>query len=104
MEATKQIDSKSPCEWDGDCCRKEGNCCLKEGDFHSHSCSFFLQNALASSSGMVCRVYSRNEDSIGNPTVTEGMDGIVSCLFREEEDNGSRRQGVWIELECTYMG
>ena len=104
MEATKQIDSKSPCEWDGDCCRKERNCCLKEGDFHSHSCSFFLQNALASSSGMVCRVYSRNEDSIGNPTVTEGVDGIVSCLFREEEDNGNRRQGVWIELECTYMG
>ena len=99
MEAMKQIDSKLPCEWDGDWIRKEGNCCLKEGDFHSHSCSFFLRNALVSSSGMVCRVYSRNEELIGNATVTEGVDGTVGCLFREDEDNGSRRQGFWIELD-----
>ena len=100
----KQIDSKLSCEWDGDCGRRERNCCLKEGDFHSHSCSLFLRNALVSSSGMVCRVYSRNEESIGNPTVTEGVDGIVDCLFREDEDNGSRRKGFWIELECANVG
>lgn len=96
IEAMKQIDSIL--EWtQGDTsCRREGSCFLKEGEFHSHSLSFLLQNALLSSSWIVWRVYPRCEELAEWIRLQKVW--IEHCVVRSERKNSmgkEERESRW---------